>query len=144
MPNLYYRISDPLDVRDLSEQMVAWQAAGNPKANEWAEQPAAPSSDAVWTASATWVVPPAPLYSPEDWTALHFTAAQILALQRFEFALQAAGKPLGSSMAALKTWLEQMLLESVDSTPRTFSEPPCSYAEAAAEAVAVVQQNPET
>jgi hypothetical protein len=47
--NLYYRISDPSDVRDLGEQMAAWTAAGNPKANDWAEQPAAPSADAVWT-----------------------------------------------------------------------------------------------
>lgn len=78
---------------------------------------------------------PAPTYTPEDWTAKFFTSAQIIALQRFEFALQQTGKPLGSNMGALKAWLEQMLLESADSTPRTFAEPPCSYAQAAQEAV---------
>jgi len=80
---------------------------------------------------------PAPTFTPEDWTAKHFTSAQIIALQRFEFALQQAGKPLGSNMGALKTWLEQMLLASADPTPRSdWSQPPCSYADAAQEAVA--------
>lgn len=137
--SLYYRISDPSDVRDLGEQMAAWVAANNPKANDWALQPAAPSADAVWTDGA-WVVPPAPTYSPEDWTSKHFTAAQILALQRFEFALQQAGKPLGPNMAALKQWLETMLLASADPTPRSdWSQPPCVYAVAAGEAVAALQ-----
>ena len=53
----YYRISDPSDVRDLSGQMVAWEAAGNPKRLDWAVQPAAPSADAVWQDGA-WIVPP--------------------------------------------------------------------------------------
>jgi hypothetical protein len=44
----YYRITDPTDVRALGEQMTAWLAAGNPKANDWAGQPPAPSPDAVW------------------------------------------------------------------------------------------------
>ena len=138
LSTMYYRISDPLDVRDLSEQMSAWQASDNPKRHDWALQPSAPSDNAVWTADATWVVPPAPTYTPEEWTAQHFSAPQILALQRFEFALQAAGQPLGTNMAALKGWLEQMLLESADPTPRTFSEPPCSYSDAAQEAVAAL------
>ena len=57
MPN-YYRISDPNDVRDLGEQMAAWDLADNPKRFDWAVQPAAPSADAVWTDGA-WIVPPA-------------------------------------------------------------------------------------
>jgi hypothetical protein len=44
----YYYITDPSDVRDLGELMAAWIATGNPKANDWAEQPPAPSLDAVW------------------------------------------------------------------------------------------------
>jgi hypothetical protein len=50
----YYRLSDPLDVRDLTDQMAVWAATGNPKQAEWAEQPAPPSDYAVWTAGATW------------------------------------------------------------------------------------------
>ena len=61
----YYRISDPSDVRDLSEQMAEWVDAGNPKANDWAVQPAAPSADAVWQDGA-WVVPAAPTFTAEQ------------------------------------------------------------------------------
>jgi hypothetical protein len=62
----YYRISDPSDVRDLADQMAAWVAAGNPKANDWAVQPAAPSADAVW-ADGAWSVPAAPTFTAEAW-----------------------------------------------------------------------------
>ena len=51
----YYRITDPADVRDLGEQMTAWLAANNPKANDWAEQPPQPSPDATWV-NGEWVV----------------------------------------------------------------------------------------
>lgn len=136
--NLYYRISDPSDVRDLSEQMAAWAAAGNPKASDWMLQPVAPSPDAQWQDGA-WIVPPAPTYTPEAWTSMHFSAMQVSALQRFEMALIQAGKPLGPLMSALKAWLEGMLVASVDVTPRTFDAPPCSYEAASAEAVAGLQ-----
>jgi hypothetical protein len=82
---------------------------------------------------------PVPTYSPEAWTSMHFSAMQVSALQRFEFALLQAGKPLGPNMTALKGWMEGMLVASVDPTPRTFSAPPCSYEVASAEAVAGVQ-----
>jgi hypothetical protein len=52
----YYRITAPADVRDLGEQMTAWLAAGNPKANDWAEQPPALSADAVW-GNGQWELP---------------------------------------------------------------------------------------
>jgi hypothetical protein len=78
---------------------------------------------------------PVPTYSPEAWTAIHFSAMQVSALQRFEMALMQAGKPLGPLMTALKAWLEGMLVASVDPTPRTFDAPPCSYEAASAEAV---------
>jgi hypothetical protein len=61
----YYRISDPSDVRDLGEQMAAWEVADNPKRNDWAVQPAAPSADAVWTDGA-WSVPPAATFTAEQ------------------------------------------------------------------------------
>jgi hypothetical protein len=88
---------------------------------------------------------PLPTYSPEAWTSMHFSAMQVSALQRFEFALQQAGKPLGANMTALKAWMEAMLIASVDPTPRTFDLPPCSYEQASAEAVAdLASPNPET
>ena len=82
---------------------------------------------------------PLPTYSPEAWTSTHFSPMQVSALQRFEMALQQAGKPLGPNMTALKAWMEGMLVASVDPTPRTFSAPPCSYEAASAEAVAGLQ-----
>jgi len=82
---------------------------------------------------------PAPTYSPEAWTSMHFSPMQVSALQRFEMALLQAGKPLGPNMTALKSWMEGMLVASVDPTPRTFPVPPCSYEAASAEAVAGLQ-----
>jgi hypothetical protein len=82
---------------------------------------------------------PAPTYSPEAWTSMHFSPMQVSALQRFEMALLQAGKPLGPNMTALKAWMEGMLVASVDPTPRTFSAPPCSYEAASAEAVQSLQ-----
>ena len=134
----YYRITDPSDVRDLGDQMAAWTAAGNPKASDWTLQAAAPSENAVWQDGA-WIVPPAPTYTPEEWTSMHFSPMQVSALQRFEFALLQAGKPLGPLMTALKSWMEGMLVASVDPTARTFPAPPCSYEAASAEAVQSLQ-----
>lgn len=82
---------------------------------------------------------PEPTYSPEAWTSMHFSPMQVSALQRFEFALGQAGKPLGPLMTALKAWMEGMLVASVDATPRTFPAPSCSYEQASAEAVAALQ-----
>lgn len=138
MSNLYYRISDPSDVRDLSEQMAAWVEAGNPKASDWAVQPAAPSVDAVWTDGA-WIVPPVPTYSPEQWVSQHLSPLQVAALSEFRLALMQAGKPLGPNMAGLKGWLEGMMAESINPTPRAFPAAPCDYTTASAEAVAALQ-----
>jgi len=137
MPN-YYRISDPSDVRDLGDQVAAWVAAENPKANDWAVQPEAPSVDAVWTDGA-WIVPPAPTFTPEQWVSQHMSPLQVAALSEFRLALMQANKPLGPNMTGLKGWLETMMAESINSTPRTFSAPPCSYEAAASEAVAGLQ-----
>lgn len=134
----YYRISDPSDVRDLGEQMAAWELADNPKRHDWALQPAAPSPNAVWTDGA-WIVPPAPTFTPEAWVAQHLSPLQVSALSEFRLALMQAGKPLGPNMTALKTWLEAMMAESVDATPRTFPAAPCDYMTASAEAVAALQ-----
>ena len=113
-------------------------AIANLRRKGWQDAPAKPSEDAQWQDGA-WIVPPAPTYSPEAWTSMHFTAMQVSALQRFEMALLQAGKPLGNNMTALKIWMEGMLVASVDPTPRTFPAAPCSYEAASAEAVAGLQ-----
>jgi len=112
-------------------------AIANLRRKGWQDAPAKPSDDAQWQNGA-WIVPPAPTYTPEAWTSMHFSAMQVSALQRFEMALLQAGKPLGPLMTALKSWMEGMLVASVDPTPRTFDAPPCSYEAASAEAVAAL------
>lgn len=138
MPNLYYRISDPSDVRDLGDQMAAWELADNPKRFDWAVQPEAPSADAVWQ-DGVWSVPPVATVTAEQAVSQYFSAYQIAALQRLEMALLQASKPLGPNMTALKAWMEGMLVASVDPTSRTFDLPPCDYATASSEAVAALQ-----
>jgi hypothetical protein len=96
--------------------------------------------EAALPADAHYVIPQPPvpfveIFTPEAWVTKHLTSLQILSLQRLEMALLTASKPLGSNMAALKGWLEGMMLQSVDPTPRTFDLPPCSYEQASAEAV---------
>lgn len=55
----YYRISDPSDVRDIGEQIAAWKAEGNPKAEAWAEQPPCHAAGAEWVGG-QWILPPPP------------------------------------------------------------------------------------
>jgi hypothetical protein len=134
----YYRISDPNDVRDLGEQMAAWELAHNPKRFDWAVQPAAPSPDAVWQDGA-WSVPPVATFTAEQIVSQYFSAYQIAALQRLEMALMQAGKPLGPKMTAAKTWLEGVMLSwAASPTPapaESFGQPQASFAEASGEAV---------
>ena len=141
MPN-YYRISDPIDVRDLSAQMAAWQAAGNPKAGEWAVQPAAPSDDAVWTASATWVVPPPPTFTPDQWVdAQGFDDKRPTTLLYLKLQLDAAGKSY-PKLAAVQAWLDQMIVAGVtnpDEQRSDWPSAPWTFEAASQEALAVLQ-----
>lgn len=63
--NLYYRANDPTDLRDIGDQVQAWQAAGNPKAADWIPAPVKPSPEAIWVGGG-WVepTPPPPI---ADW-----------------------------------------------------------------------------
>jgi hypothetical protein len=141
----YYRISDPSDVRELGEQMAAWVAAGNPKANDWAVVPAAPSADAVWTDGA-WSVPPVATFTAEEIVSQYFSAYQIAALSRLEMALLQAGQPLGPAMTAAKQWLESVMLgwavSPVAAPAEAFGVPSVTFEQASAEAVASL--NPES
>lgn len=128
--------------RDVPEGQTVVPLVKIPKPEQGAWEP-----NVVWfedRVERQWVAgtpAPVPTYTPEAWTSQHFSAMQVSALQRFEFALLQAGKPLGSNMTALKAWMEAMLVASVDPTPRTFPVPPCSYEAASAEAVAGLQNN---
>ncbi len=138
MPNLYYRIEDPSDLRDLSEAMPAWIAAGNPKAGAWMPAGPKPSDDAMW-ANGAWVVPPVATMTAEQAVSQYFSPYQTLALQRFEMALLQANKPLGVKMSACKQWLESVMLawamNPVAAPASAYGQPSATFEEASAEAV---------
>jgi hypothetical protein len=69
----YYRKSNPSDVRDLSEQMNAWEASDNPKRHEWALQPDAPPYS---------VTQHAPEWANGVWVVRYKTAEEIAAVAR--------------------------------------------------------------
>jgi hypothetical protein len=83
----------------------------------------------------------------EEAVAAYFSPYQIQALARLEMALLQAGKPLGPQMLAAKTWLEGVMLawalNPVAAPAESFGQPQATFAEASAEAVAGLQQNPE-
>lgn len=121
-------------------KLTLWDSDG-PELDTLDEATVKSMIEAMLPVDESYVIPPpvqpiVETFTPEDWTARHFTSAQIIALQRFELALQQAGKPLGPQMAALKSWLETMLVASADPTPRSdFPAAPCGYGDAASEAI---------
>jgi len=139
----YYRISDPTDVRDLSAQMAAWQAAGNPKANEWAVQPAAPSDNAVWTSNATWVVPPAPTFTADQWVdSQGFDGKRPTTLLYLKLQLDAAGKS-SPKLAAVQAWLDSLIVAGVTNPEEQRSDwpvSPYSFADCSTEALSALAQ----
>ena len=141
MPNLYYRISDPSDVRDLSEQIAAWELADNPKRFDWAAQPAKPSADAVWTDGA-WIVPPAPTLTADQWVdAQGFDGKRPTTCLYLLLQLQAAGKS-SPKLAAVQSWMDVMIAAGVmneNEARGDWSAAPWSFAEASGEALAVLQ-----
>jgi hypothetical protein len=141
MPNLYYRISDPSDVRDLGEQMAAWVAAGNPKADAWAVQPDAPSADAVWQ-DGGWSVPPAPTYTAAEWVDQGFAGNRPTTLLYLKLQLDAAGKS-SPKLAAVQAWLDQLIIAGVTAPEERRSDwaaSPWSFEEASQEALSVLAQ----
>jgi len=141
MPN-YYRISDPNDVRDLGEQMAAWVAAGNPKADAWAEQPEAPSVDAVWTDGA-WSVPPAPTFTATEWVdAQQFSGNRTTTMLYLKLRLDAAGKT-SPKLASVQGWLDQLIVAGVtqpDMKRSGWPASPYTFEDASAEALTILSQ----
>jgi hypothetical protein len=89
------------------------------------------------------------LLTAEQIVSRYFSAYQIAALQRLEYALLQAGKPLGLQMTAAKQWLESVMLSwAASPTPapaESFGQPQATFAEASGEAVAdLASPNPET
>ena len=134
----YYRITDPSDVRDLSAQMAAWVAAGNPKANDWAVQPAAPSADAVWTADATWVVPPAATFTAEQ----HLESVGLGGNRQPTLLYLRQAGAVSAKLDATEQYLNQILaLFAQDPAPRSdWPAAPHTFEETVSEAVQSLSQ----
>jgi hypothetical protein len=136
----YYRISDPNDVRDLGEQMAAWVAAGNPKADAWAEQPEAPSVDAVWQDGA-WSVPPVATFTATEWVdAQQFSGNRTTTMLYLKLQLDAAGKT-SPKLAAVQGWLDALIVAGVTQPEERRSDwpaAPYSFEEASGEALAIL------
>ncbi len=139
MPN-YYRISDPNDVRDLGEQMAAWVAAGNPKADAWAEQPAAPSVDAVWTDGA-WSVPPVATFTAAEWVDQQgFAGNRSTTMLYLKLKLDAA-QATSAKLTAVQAWLDGMIVAGVtqpDLKRGDWHASPYAFEEASGEALAIL------
>ena len=134
----YYRISDPSDVRDLSEQMAAWELADNPKRFDWAVQSAPPSPDAVWQNGA-WAVPPVATFTADQWVdAQGFDGKRPTTCLYLLLQLQAAGKS-SPKLAAVQAWMDQMIAAGVmnpDEARSDWPVAPWSFTEASGEALA--------
>jgi hypothetical protein len=140
----YYRISDPNDVRDLGEQMAAWQAAGNPKANDWAVVPAAPSDDAVWSDGA-WSVPPvATVTAEEHLKSVGLAGDRQPTLLYLRQSLAAAGQQ-SPELDAIEQYLQQILaIFASDPSPRNdWPQPPVSFETAVQSAMQTLLVTPE-
>jgi hypothetical protein len=139
--NLYYRISDPNDVRDLGEQMAAWELADNPKRFAWAEQPAAPSVDAIWQDGA-WSVPPVATFTATEWVdAQQFSGNRTTTMLYLKLQLDAAGKT-SPKLAAVQAWLDGMIVAGVtqpDLKRGDWPASPYSFEEASTQALAALQ-----
>lgn len=139
MPN-YYRISDPNDVRDLGEQMAAWELADNPKRFDWAVQSAPPSVDAVWTDGA-WIVPPLPTFTADEWVdAQGFAGKRPTTLLYLKLKLDAA-QLTSAKLAAVQGWLDAMIVAGVtapDEKRNDYPAAPYLFEEASTEALSVL------
>jgi hypothetical protein len=140
MPNLYYRISDPNDVRELGEQMAAWELADNPKRFDWAVQSAPPSVDAVWTDGA-WIVPPLPTFTADEWVdAQGFAGKRPTTLLYLKLKLDAA-QLTSAKLAAVQGWLDAMIVAGVtapDEKRNDYPAAPYLFEEASTEALSVL------
>lgn len=136
----YYNVHNPADVRDLSEQMAQWLEDGNPKANDWAEQPPAPTDNAQWV-DGQWVIPPAPTYTAGEWLEMvGLGTSQQPTLIYLKLQLMAANK-ISHKLKAIEGYVNGILAQySVDNSPKEdWGQPPYTIHETIAECVNLLQ-----
>ena len=54
--SLYFRKTNPNELRDLSDVMRAWLAVDNPKRHDWELAPDRPAENAIWN-NGQWIIP---------------------------------------------------------------------------------------
>jgi hypothetical protein len=110
MPNLHYRQSDPTDLRDIPQSLLAeWAAAANPKFAEWLPAPAKPADNAAWNAG-EWVIPQPPATTAEEHLGQQgYTPLRLLTCLDLEAKLRATGKA-SPKLAAVREWLDSLTL----------------------------------
>ncbi len=121
MLKLYYRKTDPADLRELD--LAAF--GDNPKRLQWVEAPKKPSADAVWNNGA-WALPEPPSFTAEAWLESQgFGAMRLLGLLDLEgqFGQQAPPK-----MQAVRAWINAIRAQYAETkndwqpAPHTFEE----------------------
>lgn len=136
----YYNIYDPSDVRELSEQMEQWIADGNPKANDWAEQPSAPTDNAQWV-DGQWVIPPEPTYTAGQWLEfVGFGVAQQPTLIYLKLQLMAANK-ISQKLTAIEGYVNGILAQYAkdDSPKEDWGHPPYTIQETISDCVELLK-----
>jgi hypothetical protein len=117
-------------------------AAGNPKADDWAVQPAAPSDDAVWS-DGQWSVPPAPTFTAAEWVDQQgFAGNRSTTMLYLKLKLDGASKS-SPKLTAVQAWLDQMIVAGVTQPEEQRSDWPASpwaFEEASAEALTILSQ----
>ena len=138
----YYRISDPSDVRDLGDQMAAWELAENPKRNDWAVQGEPPSADAMWMDGA-WSVPPVATYTATEWVDQQgFSGNRTTTMLYIKLKLDGASKS-SPKLTAVQAWLDQMIVAGVtapDERRNDWPTTPYTFEEASSEALFQLNQ----
>lgn len=121
MLKLYYRKSDPADLRELD--LAAF--GDNPKRLQWIEAPKKPSANATW-GNGEWVIPQSPEYTAEAWLENQgYGAMRLLGLLDLEAQFGGQAPP---KMQAVRAWINAIRAQYAETksdwkpAPHTFEE----------------------
>ena len=133
----YYQIATNELVHIEPETYAAWSAAGNPKANDYAPLPPKPSDSAVW-GNGEWIMPAAPAYTAEEWTAEQgFGGNRPTTLLYQKLRLDAAGKS-SPKLAAVQAWLDSMIASGLAPASSNWPAAPHSFEDTLTETLALL------
>lgn len=119
MSKLYYRISDPSDIRAIENQIEIWKQENNPKAGLWELLPEKPTESSIWQ-NGNWIVPPPPQYTANEWLENQgFNSVVLVTLLDLENKLKDADK-VSSKLVAVRGWINSILAQYIqDPEPKS-------------------------